>query len=70
MPMRRYRKLAAVSFAIVFVLNSFPALRLLAEPRAAERLFWVGVVSALLAAGVSIIVVAAVALFDRMTTSR
>jgi hypothetical protein len=68
--MRRYQKLAVITFALVFVLNSFPALRLLGEPRAAERLFWVGIVSALMAAGVAAVVVLAVAIFDRMTTSR
>lgn len=67
---RRYGRLAAWTFGLVFVINSLPVVRLLGEPRAAERMFWVGIVSALLAAGVAAVVTGAVALFDRMTTSR
>lgn len=67
---RRYGRVAAWTFGLVFFINSLPAARLLGEPRAAERLFWVAVVSAMLAAGAAAVVTAAIALFDRMTTSR
>lgn len=67
---RRYGRVAAWAFGLVFLINVFPALRVLGEPRAAERLFWAALVSALLAVAVAAVIVAALAAFDRMTTSR